>query len=74
MQSITNDSVCDLSGFILEAEGTPIHVGNVVAINPDLTSESGGIFKVHETVCDDSNIDVAKHISVCIVESPTSSN
>ena len=73
MQSVTNDSVLDLSGFTLEPQGTPIHVGNVAAINRDLTSESAGIFKVHETVCDDSTNDVTKHISVCIVESPTSS-
>ena len=37
MQSVTNDSVLDLCGFTLEPQGTPIHVGNVAAINRDLT-------------------------------------
>ena len=74
--AVANDSVCDLSGFTLEPERTPINVGNVAnaaSINRNLTSEPEGIFKVHENVCDDNTKDVAKHISVGIVESPTSS-
>ena len=41
--------------------------------NRDLTSEPKGIFKVHETGYDDNTKNVAKHISVCIAESLTSS-
>ena len=74
--AVANDSACDLSGFTLEPEGTPIHVGNVAnaaSVNRSLTSKPEGIFKVHENVRDENTKDVAKHISVYIVESPTSS-